>query len=138
MLSFCAMLAQTPALKGTWELEKGEIRQDSAGVISMIDYQLKDGNIPRWDIYTEFTLGEEKSCSIKLNDRVETGEYSLADDSILILDLILLIPRYHYSLISDTTLVLTRRHYLFDEDGPGKNFLEIKLSYSKKIEKDEN
>ena len=132
ILAFWAIDAQAQTPEGVWSLEQCEIKKDSAGVVSMVDYQLKEGNIPKWDIYTELTLGSDESCSIVLNNTILKGKYSLPEEGVLVLDFILMLPKYHYSLINNTTLALSLRRYLYDEKGQGTNFVDIKLFYSKK------
>jgi hypothetical protein len=121
--------------EGIWVLEKCEIQKDSAGTKLKVDYQLTDGNIPQWYIFTELTFGKEKSCSIKLGEDVIAGKYMQKGD-ILSLDFVLMIPDYSYSFINNNTLVLKRRHRFQEIDA--EYFVDIEMSYSLKTEQDED
>ena len=128
-------LCQEVSLEGIWTLERCEIKKDSAGVKSKLDYQVTDGDIPRWYVFTELTFGKEKSCSIILGVDIITGEYKQTDDK-LILDFIAMIPDYNYSLKNNNTLVLKRKHYFQESDT--EYFVDIEMFYSKKNGQDEN
>ena len=121
--------------EGVWVLEKCEIQKDSAGVKLKVDYRSTDGNIPQWYVFTELTFGKEKSCSIKLGEDVIVGKYKQTGDK-LILDFIIMIPDYNYSLRNNNTLVLKRRHRFQEIDA--EYFVDIEMSYSLKTEQDED
>jgi len=131
MLSLWTLHAHAQTLEGVWTLEQCIITQDSAGVVSSIDYRISDGNIPKWYIFTELTFGDENSCSIMLNNSIIEGEYSLTDEGMLKLDFIILLAEYHCILASDTMLVLRRRHYFYNESNPESDFIDIELYYYK-------
>jgi len=128
---------QNTSLTGTWKLEKCILQKDSAGVVSMIDYRPSDGNIPRWYIYTELTIGEDQSCSIRLSNNIEKGKYRIEGDT-LILDLIIVIPVYQYAFENDSTLILKRRHYLYNKSRPERGFIDIGMYYTNKSKENEN
>ena len=134
MTSFSAY-GQEFSLEGRWTLEKCEIQKDSAGVKSKVDYQPTDGDIPRWCVFTELTFGKEKSCSIMLDENEITGEYNQTDDK-LILDFIIMITEYNYSLRNNNILLLKRRHRFQELDT--EYFVDIEMSYSIKTEQNEN
>ena len=123
-----------PELEGIWILEKCEIQKDSTGIISKIDYQLTDGDIPQWYVFSELIFGKEKSCSIKLGEDEIVGEYKQTDDK-LILDFVIMIPDYSYSL-KNNVLVLKRRYHFQERNT--EYFVDIEMSYSKKTEQDGN
>ena len=129
--SFC----QEVSLEGIWVLEKCEIQKDSNGVRSKVDYQPADGDIPKWYVFTELIFGKEKSCFIVLNEHEIVGKYKQTDTG-LILDFIIMIPDYNYSL-NNNTLVLKRRHNYFDDNNT-ESLIDIEMSYVKKTEQDEN
>ena len=118
---------------GIWVLEKCEIQKDSKGVMSKVDYQLTDGDIPQWYVFTELKFGKEKSCSIKLGEDEIVGKYKQTGDK-LILDFIIMIPDYNYSL-NNNTLVLKRRHHFQESDI--ECFVDIEMFYSIKTGQDE-
>ena len=120
--------------EGTWTLERCEIRKDSVGRKSDINYLLKDGNITWWYIFTEFSFSEEKNCFTIMNNDTIRGKYSVQDDNVLILDFIIMLPDYHYTFIDDSTLLLSRRHYLYNASRPERGFLDISMYFTKKEE----
>lgn len=122
--------AQTTLPASEWTLEKCEIRKDSAGRVSDVDYRLSEGNIPRWYVFTTLTFDEKKTCHTVLNGDTLTGNYSVTNGDTLRLDFIIMLPEYRYVLKGDTALELTRRHYLYNVDYPERGFLDIKLYYS--------
>jgi len=131
MFNSSPTLCQEANLEGIWTLEKCEIQKELNGVRAKVDYQPADGNIPNWYIFTELTFGKEKTCSIVLNKNEIVGKYKQTDTE-LILDFIIMIPDYNYSL-DNNTLVLKRRHYHYDYDN-AETLIEIEMSYVKKAE----
>ena len=122
-------LCQEVSLEGVWKLEKCEIQKDSAGITSKVDYQPTDGSIPQWFVFTELTLGKEKSCLTILNKDEIAGEYKQTDTG-LVLDFVLMIPEYNYSLINNNTLVLKRRQYHYYYDNT-EYLVDIEMFYTK-------
>ena len=129
-------LSQEVNLEGIWTLEKCEIQKDSAGIKLKVDYQPTDGNITQWFVFTELTLGKEKSCLVVLNDDKIAGEYKQTDTG-LVLDFSLMVPDYNYSLTDENTLVLKRRQYYYYANNT-EYFVDIEMFYAKKTEQDEN
>jgi hypothetical protein len=130
LLAASAAQAQTALPTGEWTLEKCEIRKDSAGRISDVDYRLSEENISRWYIFTTLTFDGKETCHTVLNGDTLTGNYSVTNGDTLKLDFIIMLPEYRYTLKGDTALELTRRHYLYNVDYPERGFLDIKLYYS--------
>jgi hypothetical protein len=59
------------------------------------------------------------------------------EEGLMILDFVIMLPEYHYSL-ENGLLILKRRQYLYDNSNPDGYFLDIEMYYSQKTERDEN
>ena len=133
LLAFSAVDTQAQSvnsgLEGTWKLEKCEIQKDSAGIKSKVNYLPTDENISRWYVFTELTFGKDKSCLTVINNDEITGEYKHTDTG-LVLDIIIMVSEYSYSLTDDNTLVLKRRQHYYHHDNTGY-FEDIEITYAK-------
>lgn len=130
LLPLLGISAQDVNLTGDWMLSRVTIEKDSSGIRSVVPYEVSEGNIPMWDIYTSLEFTGDGQCFLLLNGEIIKGDYSIENNSIE-LDFIIMLPTYNYTLEGDL-LHLSRRHYLGGKSRPERGHLEIDMYYERK------